>query len=811
VAGKCVRRENQEMNRKISILSSRLLATSLTLAACSVDGQLNAHTPRREPFTQRQDAYFTVKDSIEMSRFERGDGGPSFSPDKKYFAVVTSRGILRSDEIESTLWVFRADDVRKFLARDDALQAPAPLVVARLAAIPRGDYDNSYEPVISNDSLRWSRDSRTILFLGQDSKGKHQLYRATVGTGRVRALTPEKNDVGQFECVGNTTVYSAAIHNESRDEGYPIDADARDITGISLERVLFPKGKCCGATYSGVWVNRNEQNLQITDPDTKLPLLLVDQTSKPLSISPDGKAVVLRLPSKAAQKSWESYEPGSPLIKKIDSADPKTTANYNVMRPTVYTLVDLTSGRVAQLLNAPHAWTLGYDVDGMAIWSSDGKKLLLTNTFLTLEGVDEVERSKRLRPCTAVVVDRFSKAASCVAFSDGRSPELQEASFGVTDNDVILRFEGVSPEQRYHYQGGSWHSSDLAHIDQPVGDQDALLNPSQVLTAQIRQDLNTPPALWATDQKTKRSKRIWDPNPQLAKLNLGEVTVFRWKDKAGYEWTGGLVKPPDYVLGKRYPLVIQTHGFAEREFMTDGNFTTASAARPLASTGIAVLQMMDRDDDLSTADEASNRVLAFESAIDRLASDGLIDPDRVGITGFSRTCYHVESALINDPKRFAAASIADGVDMSYMQELMYRTLGVPLHEGEAIYGAKPFGEGLRQNWVQRAPGFHLDGIQAPLLIEAITPASILEEWEIYASLVAQGKAVDMIYFPDGQHVLQKPLERMASQQGNVDWFRFWLKGEEDSDPAKAEQYARWREMKKMHGENNHKAKSAPTN
>jgi hypothetical protein len=26
---------------------------------------------------------------------------------------------------------------------------------------------------------------------------------------------------------------------------------------------------------------------------------------------------------------------------------------------------------------------------------------------------------------------------------------------------------------------------------------------------------------------------------------------------------------------------------------------------------------------------------------------------------------------------------------------------------------------------------------------------------------------------------------MASQQGNVDWFRFWLVGEEDPDPTKA--------------------------
>jgi hypothetical protein len=31
----------------------------------------------------------------------------------------------------------------------------------------------------------------------------------------------------------------------------------------------------------------------------------------------------------------------------------------------------------------------------------------------------------------------------------------------------------------------------------------------------------------------------------------------------------------------------------------------------------------------------------------------------------------------------------------------------------------------------------------------------------------------------------------------VDWFCFWLKGEEDPDPAKASQYARWRELRKQ--------------
>jgi hypothetical protein len=73
----------------------------------------------------------------------------------------------------------------------------------------------------------------------------------------------------------------------------------------------------------------------------------------------------------------------------------------------------------------------------------------------------------------------------------------------------------------------------------------------------------------------------------------------------------------------------------------------------------------------------------------------------------------------------------------------------------------------------------------------------LEEWEIYASLWKQGKPVDLVYFPNGQHILQKPLERLASQQGNVDWFRFWLKGEEEADPIKARQYALWRQLRKQ--------------
>src|SRR4029077_21225586 len=102
------------------------------------------------------------------------------------------------------------------------------------------------------------------------------------------------------------------------------------------------------------------------------------------------------------------------------------------------------------------------------------------------------------------------------------------------------------------------------------------------ITIAAKEEVNVPPALWATDAKTRTTKKLWDPNPQLSGINLGQASVWRFTDPSGHEWISGLVKPTDYVAGRHYPLIIQTHGFVEHEFLTDGAYTTAFAARPLA-------------------------------------------------------------------------------------------------------------------------------------------------------------------------------------------------------------------------------------
>ena len=53
----------------------------------------------------------------------------------------------------------------------------------------------------------------------------------------------------------------------------------------------------------------------------------------------------------------------------------------------------------------------------------------------------------------------------------------------------------------------------------------------------------------------------------------------------------------------------------------------------------------------------------------------------------------------------------------------------------------------------------------------------------------------MFHLPGVAHNLKAPFAVYASQQGNVDWFDFWLNDREDEDSQKADQYARWRELR----------------
>ena len=103
----------------------------------------------------------------------------------------------------------------------------------------------------------------------------------------------------------------------------------------------------------------------------------------------------------------------------------------------------------------------------------------------------------------------------------------------------------------------------------------------------------------------------------------------------------------------------------------DGHLEWSSgfAARPLAARGILVLQAQnwkDREKDHdrisndrslgATAEESHKNfsALLYEGAIDILDQKGMIDRNKVGIVGFSRTVCFVGYTLTHSKYRFAA-------------------------------------------------------------------------------------------------------------------------------------------------------------
>jgi dipeptidyl aminopeptidase/acylaminoacyl peptidase len=330
---------------------------------------------------------------------------------------------------------------------------------------------------------------------------------------------------------------------------------------------------------------------------------------------------------------------------------------------------------------------------------------------------------------------------------------------------------------------------------QVIGESDAVPEVGHGgLEVTVTEGLNEAPQFVATNKRISRV--IWDPNPQLKNIEFGEASIYTWKDKEARNWRGGLFKPINYKAGQRYPLVIQTHGFVESEFVPSGLFSTAFAARALAVAGIMVLQIAEHCP-MQTAQEGPCAVSGYEAAANKLVSEGLVDPEKIGIIGFSRTCFYVMETLTTSSLHLKAASINDGIMETYFQYLMWIDRNP---EADSMIGAPPFGEGL-QRWLKRSPGFNLDKVAAPLLVNGCGPSGVLAMWEVYAGLRYLHKPVDLILLNTDEHVLTNPAVRMASQGGSVDWFRFWLQDYEDSDPAKADQYKRWHELRKLQEEN----------
>ncbi len=212
---------------------------------------------------------------------------------------------------------------------------------------------------------------------------------------------------------------------------------------------------------------------------------------------------------------------------------------------------------------------------------------------------------------------------------------------------------------------------------------------------------------------------------------------------------------------------------------------------PLIEHGIAIL-CLDRIYAPKSAGMGASYERALDSiseAIDGLAARRLIDPRRIGIGGLS---FGSEVALwaVRKSRRFAAATLSSGTLSSFYywsNALPARGFAEMLSDYWKI--GDPDSDSLK--WKTLSAADDVSRLDTPLLLQ-LPESEVRTSIELHTRLKRAGKPVDLYVFADEPHIKYQPRHKLAVYRRNLDWYRFWLKDQEDADPGKAVQYARWR-------------------
>ena len=742
-------------------LKSRQMATS----GCVVVLALSFLVPLAAPDERNSRRPVSVADAVTMTtlsdeRYFLGDSADGrvaqFSPDGKWFTVLLQKGDIEHNTNVYSLLLFQTGR---------AFESPKPVVLLSLAS-------SSSHPAIA--APKWLPDNETLIFLCEKDGETAQVCTLNRGTGRLEQRTHHGTRVLSFDASydGRSIVFLAepparVSRGVESKQAAVVTAQAPD---------LVPRDDCNCPYHDPT--EANQLFVQMRDaPERRVEFSDFAFFFQPISVSPDGHYAVLPAAVTTVPGEWSGYT--DPVIQR-SVAEKRSVGTHSSLER--YLLLETNTARIRPLINAPlEAATQGF------AWGPDSQSAVVSGSFLPLETVDAAERSVREK--ASFVVEINVATGSFTKISDRR---LEVTKWMQRGSRIVLH----SPSDKanapvvFEKAGGLWKeisASGLAEYDHLP------------LTVTLEEDLNTPPDIYVRDSKGNHRTLLLATNPQFADIELGTAEPVTWRATDGHEVTGVLFLPPHYQPGVKYPLVLQTHGIDSGRFEMDGPWHSAFAARMLAGRDIVVLEVGHATNSgeahryFNSQEEAPREMAAYEGGVDYLDGRGIIDRTRVGIIGFSRTVWKVEFTLTHSKYAFAAVILADGFDAGYWQYLWYRAADT---DYARVNAGQPFGEGLGQ-WLTRSPSFHMERVHAPVRIEEYGSDHVAGGWEWFSALTHLERPVELVYLPRAPHLLVKPWDRLASQQGTVDWFCFWLKGEKDADPEKSGQYERWEALRQL--------------
>jgi len=290
----------------------------------------------------------------------------------------------------------------------------------------------------------------------------------------------------------------------------------------------------------------------------------------------------------------------------------------------------------------------------------------------------------------------------------------------------------------------------------------------------------SPEEIYALDNGQLR--KLTSHNDALVtEWELGAVEDISFKSKDGTEIHGLMIKPPKYDSSKKYPLILWIHGGpngqddhglpfslyplqVERQiFAANGNVVLAINYRGSNGRGAEFTRSI-------FADWGNKEVADLEAGVDWAIAEGIADPDRLGIGGWSYGGILTDYVIASD-SRFKAAISGAG---SANQLSMY---GSDQYVGQYD---NELGSPWRSQdtWIKVSyPFFHADRIRTPTLFmggQSDFNVPIVGSEQMYQALRSLGVPTELVIYPEQFHLFTRPSYIHDRLQRYVAWFGKYL-------------------------------------
>ena len=687
------------------------------------------------------------------------------------------------------------------------------LLVAACLAVPAAFASEPKRAITQNDlyAFQWIADPRIspdgskIVYTHVNVTPKHDGYESSLwmipaGGGTARQISSGKHDTSPRWSPDGSAIVFLRAGADGPGQLYLLSMEG----GEARQLTDMPKG-AKGPVWSpdGKWIAFNSTAL-----------------AKDFAASKNEAESDVRVITKAAYRSnGEGYlEPGRPAhiwtvaVPAAFSALPKpkqiTSGEFSENEPVWSrdaSQMFFTSNRVSEPYFAPP------DHDLYSVSANGGEPVLVAS-------IDGPIGSLALSPDGArmAFVGEFN-AGDGVVHRSYSQPDLFVTSVkpGSTPRNLTTKYDfdigggvggdqapprGSSPSKPYWSKDGRFvfvvaaeeGRANLKRVDADTGKVEALTTGDHdVLAYSATPDgsktavlISTPTNigdLFTVDASSGAARQITHINADLfSQLTLTEPEAFWYKSFDGKRIQAWVQRPPDYVEGKKYPMILDIHGGPHAAY----GYTFDHEFQWMAAKGYVVLYPNPRGS--TSYGQDFGNVIQYHypgddykdlmAGVDEAVRRGWADPDKLGVTGGSGGGV-LTNWVIGHTTRFKAAvsqrSIADWRDFWYTADFTQFT--------PSWFRGAPWEQ--EADFKERSPITYVRNITTPLMLiegesDFRTPPAAGGE-QMFRALKYLKKPVVMVRFPGESHELSrsgKPTHRVARLEHIVGWMDLYIQG-----------------------------------